>query len=608
MPDEREHAPEALVDVATAVADRTPVAWGEAQARTPDLAPAIERLREIAALEAACARLLADEPSGAAFTWGPLQVFERIGEGSFAEVFRARDAALQREVALKLRRTDVEAALLGSRRWIEEARRLARVRHPNVLLVYGAEEHDGRAGIWSELVRGSTLEQWIRDHGPLGPREAAGIGVDLCAALAAVHRAGLVHGDVTTRNIMREGAAGATDGSGRIVLMDFGSAHDAIRTTPLAFGTPLFMAPEVLAGTVPDARADVYALGVVLFRLLTARYPVEGDSLQQIRERLASGGRAELRGIRPDLPPALVRAIERACHPDPAARFSTAGELEAALAATLPAAGSAAETTRASARATWPLVLGAVALLALAAWLVPWLAGGSRRPARGGAGPPAATTRADESLAPGAPPAQAPGTGAGASAAAAAPQLDATLVRVTAGGREPLGTGDLVAPGDELALEAESRTPAYVYVLSEDEQGAVFALFPLRGRGTPNPIAAGVRHRLPGGEGVDALSWQVTSAGGRETFLILAAGAPLAPVAEAIARFPEPSPGAPVTYAPLPAEALARLRGVGGVIPAAPASPAPGAGVLARLAHDLASGPTGRDVWIRLIVLENPRP
>jgi tRNA A-37 threonylcarbamoyl transferase component Bud32 len=584
------------------VADRTPVDWVDEAARTPDRAPALDRLREIAALHAVHGRLVHGEPGpGALFSWGPLEVLERIGQGSFAEVFRARDPALQREVALKLRRADLDRSSLGARRWIEEARRLARVRHPNVLVVHGADEHDGRAGLWTELLRGATLEDSLGSHGTLGPREAAGLGIDLCGAVAAVHAAGLVHGDVTTRNVMREGGVGAPDGSGRIVLMDFGSAHDARAADLIAFGTPLFTAPEVLEGESPSARSDVYSLGVVLYRMLTGRYPVDGESMQRIRERLSRGERVALRDARPALPSDLVLAVERACALDPARRFASPAELEQALANALPAP---ARPARRAPVPRWALAAAAVVAVALtaAALLGPRSRGGSETSRTGG---PAAAVP---------PPGVASGSGAPAAAppaepaAAAVPEVDAVLYRVTGGSREALRTGDLVAPGDQLSLEIESRTAVHVYVLSEDERGEVFVLFPLGGRGAANPLAPGRRHRLPGREGDADLDWQVTSAGGRERFLILASPEPLRPVTEATAAFPEARPDAPVAHPALPPEALARLRGVGGVARGTPLRPDADAGILSALARDLSRPRAGRAIWMRLIVLENPIP
>src|SRR6185436_4474651 len=130
------------------------------------------------------------------FRWGPLQVLEQIGEGSFGEVYRVRDPSLDREVALKLWRESASPAMVE--RLLLEGRRLARVRHPNVLVVYGADRFDDRSGMWTDLIRGQTLEEILDRQGPFGARETAGIGVELCRALAAVHRAGLIHRDVKT--------------------------------------------------------------------------------------------------------------------------------------------------------------------------------------------------------------------------------------------------------------------------------------------------------------------------------------------------------------------------------------------------------------------------
>src|SRR5262245_790625 len=151
--------------------------------------------------------------------WGPLEVRELLGRGGFAEVYRAYEPELRRDVALKLRRADLQAGAPQSRRFLEEAQRLAKVRHPNVVVVYGAAEHDGRRGLWTDLIRGKTLEQVVAEQGPFGPGEATAIGASLCSAVAAVHAAGLVHRDIKTSNVMRETG-------GRIVLMDFGSAAE----------------------------------------------------------------------------------------------------------------------------------------------------------------------------------------------------------------------------------------------------------------------------------------------------------------------------------------------------------------------------------------------
>ena len=148
--------------------------------------------------------------------WGHLEVQERIAGGAFGDVYRARDPHLNREVALKLLRLDVSTGQPD--RLLDEARALARVRHPNVVTVHGADVRDGRVGLWMEFVHGRTLESWVQAHGALSAGEATTLGVDLCRALAAVHGAGLVHGDVKAQNVMREEG-------GRIVLMDFGAGR-----------------------------------------------------------------------------------------------------------------------------------------------------------------------------------------------------------------------------------------------------------------------------------------------------------------------------------------------------------------------------------------------
>ena len=265
----------------------------------------------------------ADDPT----TWGHLSVRARLAAGAFGRIYRAHDPQLNREVALKLLRGDISAFrpvdhLLG------EARTLAKVRHPNVVTVYGADVRDGRAGLWMELVHGQTLDAWLRTNGAMGSGEATAVSIDLCRALAAVHGAGLVHGDVKAQNVMREQG-------GRIVLMDFGAGRAQGADATGVAGTPMYLAPEVLAGEPPTPRSDLYSLGVLIFHLLTGAYPYTGVDLDGLRAAHAGGTRSWLRDLRPDLPDALVQSIERAINADPTRRFATAGEMERALASAL---------------------------------------------------------------------------------------------------------------------------------------------------------------------------------------------------------------------------------------------------------------------------------
>jgi tetratricopeptide (TPR) repeat protein len=259
--------------------------------------------------------------------WGPLELLERIGEGTFGEVYRARDS-LQREVAVKLLRPGGGSADRLSEKVLREARILARIRHSHVVTVHNAETHDGRVGLWMELIRGATLEHLLKAHGAFGAREASFIGQDLCRALAAVHAAGLVHRDIKAQNVMREEG-------GRVVLMDFGAGQVVgdSATAGRITGTPLYLAPEVLRGSDATVRSDIYSLGVLLYHLVTNDYPVRAKSLDELRAAHTEGRRVRLHDARPDsLPDPLVRVIERALDPDPDKRYATAGEMQTELA------------------------------------------------------------------------------------------------------------------------------------------------------------------------------------------------------------------------------------------------------------------------------------
>src|SRR5262245_4949722 len=282
-----------LLETALAVTDRQAVDWPGVKRGNPEQAQVVAGLEAVDTIATAHGNV--EAPDGGtdaaardvAFTWGRLEAWRSIGAGAYGEVWSAWDRGLEREGALKLRHAD---SGVSARRWLEEARRLAQVRHPNVVTVHGADEHDGRAGLWMDRLHGRTLDELLTLLGPCSAREAAAIGVDLCAALAAVHANRLVHGDLKTQNVMREGAPGHPTGAGRVVLMDFGSAHASSATPGAASpGTPLYTPPEVLRGGRTTAAADLYALGVVLYRLVTGRYPVEATSLSELREKLERG-------------------------------------------------------------------------------------------------------------------------------------------------------------------------------------------------------------------------------------------------------------------------------------------------------------------------------
>jgi len=361
--------PDPLLEAALAMADDASVDWDRATTDAPALSESFANLRAVAELAHQYQLETSSEPMpAAAFTWGTLQALRRIGEGAFGEVWEAWDPGLQRRVALKLRRTG-SASGAGAAVWLGEARRLARVRHDHVLTIHGADVHDGRAGLWTELLVGRTLEDVLREDGPRSAREATLIGLDLCAALAAVHAAGLAHGDVKTSNVMRVGAAGggASD-TGRIVLMDFGTSHDASPTARHggAAGTPLACAPEVLRGGPLSAAADVYSLGVLIYRLVTDDYPTHATTLAELEAAHARGDHQPLRSLRPDLAAGFVQTVERALAHDPTKRFHDAAAMERALAAQLGVTPHTSESR--TSRVRLALAAGVGALLVAVIW------------------------------------------------------------------------------------------------------------------------------------------------------------------------------------------------------------------------------------------------
>ena len=263
-------------------------------------------------------------------TWGRYTLLEEIGAGHFGAVHRAWDPDLECELAIKILHGQSGDSHLKER-LLREGRALAKVRDPNVVSVLGVESYGERVGLCMEFVHGETLEDLLRSQKTLNAGEAILVGQDVCRALVAVHRAGFVHRDVTARNIMRERA-------GRIVLMDFGTGRELAHLERAGnslnvAGTPLFMAPEALAGQAASPCSDVYSVGVLLYHLVTGRYPVEGRTFQELRAAHMSGKRTPISERRGDLPTGFISVVNRALAPDPQLRFQSAGELLESLAA-----------------------------------------------------------------------------------------------------------------------------------------------------------------------------------------------------------------------------------------------------------------------------------
>ncbi len=202
---------------------------------------------------------------------------------------------------------------------------MARVRHPNVVTIHGADVIDDRIGLWMELVSGQTLEQVVGEGKRFTAAEAVALGIDLCNAVAAVHAAGLLHRDIKASNVMM-----ADDG--RAVLMDFGTGRELEDATASLAGTPLYLAPELFAGGKPTEASDVYSIGVLLYRLLTGSYPVQAADLGALRLAHERGERARLELDARTFPPGSHAPSIARSTPTPHRR-STVGALAAELAA-----------------------------------------------------------------------------------------------------------------------------------------------------------------------------------------------------------------------------------------------------------------------------------
>jgi tetratricopeptide (TPR) repeat protein len=299
-------------------------------------------------------------------TWGSFRLLARVGHGSFGEVYRAWDPDLEREVAVKLLLPGSVEHEEDYRAFLREARALAAVQHPNIVHVYGIDRHDGRVGYWTDFVRGKTLSFLVSAQGPFGYREAALIGLDVAKALSAVHRAGLLHRDIKAENVMREEG-------GRILLMDFGLSTLPQLQTGVA-GTPTYMGPELFSGSPASVASDIYAVGVLLFYLVTGQHPVRLGGLTAREAAAAISKRRALIDLRPDLSESFMRTVSVAMEMDPAKRYASAGQLAEALAETLGAAGTVAAPPKAASKTTLWVTIAALLLLAVAGSAL-WLAG-----------------------------------------------------------------------------------------------------------------------------------------------------------------------------------------------------------------------------------------
>jgi eukaryotic-like serine/threonine-protein kinase len=258
-------------------------------------------------------------------------LLDRIGSGGAGVVWRAHDQLLDRTVAVKLLHDDLARDPATTERFRAEAAAAAKLTHPHAVIVYDiGQVDDGGDYLVMELVEGATLAH-LFDDGPLPPGVVAALGHQIGRALGAAHARGLVHRDVKPANILvtTEGVAKVADFG---IARALGDATSRLTTTGHVMGTARYLAPEQLRDQPIDARADVYALGLVLHQSLTGRQPFgEGTAIEVASRRLVDDLPAPS-SVRSDVPPALDEAIARATRIDPDERYLDGAEFAATLA------------------------------------------------------------------------------------------------------------------------------------------------------------------------------------------------------------------------------------------------------------------------------------
>ncbi|MFM8533083.1 MAG: protein kinase domain-containing protein [Acidimicrobiia bacterium] len=304
-------------------------------------------------------------------TIGPYTIVSKLGEGGMGEVYRATDSRLGRDVALKVLPDDVAGDQDRRARFEREAKALAALNHFNIAQVYGFEDR----AIVMELLVGETLRDRL-NAGQLPIRKASDYGIHIARGLAAAHERGIIHRDLKPENIFI-----VTDGHAKI--LDFGLAREAVReesgqtmtregTSPgVVMGTAGYMSPEQVRGAAVDSRSDVFALGVVLFEMLTGAQAFRRESTADTLSAILNDDPAGVSSVRAEIPPAVDRIVLHCLEKRPAERFQSARDVAFALEALSGSASSIREVAAPAARRNTERALWIATTLALA-MLVAW--------------------------------------------------------------------------------------------------------------------------------------------------------------------------------------------------------------------------------------------
>lgn len=246
---------------------------------------------------------------------GRYSLERELGRGGMGTVYLARDVRLDRPVAIKVLHPELAARPESRRRFLAEARTAAGLAHPHIVSIFAVEERENLACFVMALVDGETLGERIRRRGPVPPDEAERVLRETAWALGYAHAHGVVHRDLTLENILLE------RGTGRALLADFGlaGASDAVEAAPV-FGTPGFLAPEIIRGEPATPRSDLYALGVVGYTALSGRPPFDAESSSQLLAKHLVQPAPPLAPLARGASRRLIEAIEACLAKDPDAR------------------------------------------------------------------------------------------------------------------------------------------------------------------------------------------------------------------------------------------------------------------------------------------------
>jgi tetratricopeptide (TPR) repeat protein len=315
----------------------------------PDLLPEVQqRWRQFEVIDAQVgtllpglgsspdARITAPPPSVSVrpASFGRYEVRGTLGAGGFGAVYLGHDTQLNRPVAIKVLRAEVNPMQAESEPALQEARRLAQLRHPGIVAVHDVGVQEGQVYIVSDYLDGPDLGRWLREHRPAWP-EAARMAASVADALAHAHSRLIVHRDVKPPNIL-------LSADGAPVLVDFGMALGDAQAggtaKGLVAGTPSYMSPEQAAGTAHriDGRTDIYSLGVVLYEMLTGRRPFRGSHYQELLRQVRDDEPQPPRQLVADIPPELERVCLKALAKRQEDRYTTAGDFAADLRRVLP--------------------------------------------------------------------------------------------------------------------------------------------------------------------------------------------------------------------------------------------------------------------------------